>query len=119
MPVVAPPAPRQFVGIMRRNKPRKDRLLAMALRDLDDDRQSALHPWRVPGRVLGKQILHVDAEMGGPPAERPEAKRARLRHTRLTNAGRPRVPELFPSPMRERGLTARMQQKTPLPRGRG
>src|SRR5438874_12301570 len=98
MPVVAPPAPRQFVGIMRRNEAGEDRLFGVTLRDLDDDRQDALHPWRMPGRVLGKQILHVDAEMDGTRPERTQAERARLRHMLrhygLTNAGRAGDPAL-------------------------
>ena len=81
---------------MRRNEAGEDRLLGVTLRDLDDDRQDALHPRRMPGRVLGKQILHVDAEVDGTRPERTKAQRARLRHllrhTGLTNAGRPRVP---------------------------
>src|SRR5690348_515600 len=92
MPVVAPPAPGQFVGMTRRDKAREDRLSGMALGDLDDDRQNAIHPRRVPGRVLGKQILHVDAEMRGFGPEPTKAQRVRLCHTRLTNAGGPRVP---------------------------
>src|SRR5213075_870975 len=88
--------PRQLVRMMRRNEAGEDRPLGVTLRDLDDDRQDALHPRCMPERVVGEQILHVDAEMGGPWPEPTKAQRAGLRHllrhTGLTNAGRPRVP---------------------------
>jgi hypothetical protein len=77
MLVIMPPATRQFVGIAGRDKPREDRLRGVALRDLDDDGQNALHPRRMPGRVLGEKALHVDAEMRRVGAERAEAQRGR------------------------------------------
>ena len=89
---ITPPAPGQLIGMARRDKAREDRLCGVTFGKLGDDRQHARHPRRMPGRVLGKQILHVDAEMRGVAPERTKAQRARLRHTRLTNAARPRVP---------------------------
>ena len=44
----------------------KDGPLRMRFGNPRDNRQDPLHPRRMPGRILGEETLHVDAEMNRP-----------------------------------------------------
>ncbi len=71
---IAPPGAGQFLRLGRRDEAREDRVFRMPFGDGGHDRQDAVHPGRVPGRLRREDVLHIDAEMECPLAERPPAE---------------------------------------------
>ncbi len=61
---IRPPLPGRLFGRVRRDEAREDRSFGMAVHDIGNGREHPLHPRRLPNSSLGKNALHIDAQVG-------------------------------------------------------
>lgn len=62
-PIIVLPLSRPVLGGLRRDEAREYGSFLESSRNLDDDRQHALHPRRFPDAAAGENTLHIDADM--------------------------------------------------------